>query len=65
MNRILGTVYDLMMSVAQDADPVTSGYQASLYYVVLCLLVPITLGVLVSAFVTVLEKGYAWFRSNR
>lgn len=61
----LRAVYERIMCIAQDADPTMPGYQASLSYVVLCLLVPIALGALVSVVVTALEKLPAWFHSNR
>jgi len=37
-------LYEFIVNVARDADPLKNGYQVSVVYLVLCLLVPKAMG---------------------
>ena len=47
---------DFVAQIARDADPVRDGYQASAMYVILCLVVPIAMGLVGAALGFVVEK---------
>jgi hypothetical protein len=49
-------LYEFIVNVARDADPLKDGYQVSAIYFVLCLLVPEAMGVVGAVLGFVAEK---------